>query len=161
MIRLLPVILLFLAVVGPLQAEGRPNILLIVSDDMGYSDLGCYGGEIQTPNLDRLAEKGLRFTRFYNTSRCWSSRASILTGYYPHAIRRDMLLGEDRGEYGMFGKASGANGVRPRWAQVLPAYLKQVRQMAFGWRPLADWIRPLLFARRSQSVFLTGEPLRR
>lgn len=125
MIRLVPLILLCLAVAVPLNAETRPNILLIVSDDMGYSDLGCYGGEIQTPNLDRLAANGLRFTRFYNTSRCWSSRASILTGYYPHAIRRDMLPGEDRGEYGMFGKASGANGVRPRWAQVLPAYLKQ------------------------------------
>ena len=58
----------------------RPNLLLIVADDMGFSDLGCYGGEIQTPNLDRLANHGLRFTQFYNTSRCWASRASLLTG---------------------------------------------------------------------------------
>jgi arylsulfatase len=107
------------------SAAPRPNVLLIVSDDMGYSDIGCYGGEIQTPNLDRLAANGLRFTRFYNTSRCWSSRASILTGYYPQAIRRDMLPGEDRGEYGMFGATSGANGVRPRWARMLPAHLRE------------------------------------
>lgn len=102
----------------------RPNILLIVADDLGFSDVGCYGGEIQTPNLDRLAANGLRFTQFYNTSRCWSSRASILTGYYPQAVRRDLLPEVDRGEYGMFGLVSGANGVRPRWAQILPAYLQ-------------------------------------
>jgi arylsulfatase len=59
-----------------------PNILVIVADDMGFSDAGCYGGEIATPNLDRLASSGLRFTQFYNTARCWPSRASILTGYY-------------------------------------------------------------------------------
>ena len=51
-------------------AEGRPNILLILADDLGYSDLGCYGGDIQTPNLDGLAKNGLRFTQFYNTARC-------------------------------------------------------------------------------------------
>jgi L-rhamnose mutarotase len=115
----------FLMVAGLALAAPHPSILLIVSDDMGYSDIGCYGGEIQTPHLDRLAAEGLRFTRFYNTSRCWSSRASILTGYYPQAIRRDMLPGEDRGEYGMFGATSGASGIRPRWAKLLPAYLKQ------------------------------------
>jgi L-rhamnose mutarotase len=102
----------------------KPNILLIVADDMGFSDLGCYGGEIQTPNLDRLAEHGLRFTRFYTTSRCWASRAAILTGHYPQAVRRDLLPEVERGEYGMFGTISGANGIRPRWAQMLPAYLK-------------------------------------
>ena len=101
-----------------------PNLLLIIADDMGFSDIGCYGGEIQTPNLDRLAANGLRFTQFYNTSRCWASRASILTGYYAQAVRRDLLPEVDRGEYGMFGVVSGANGVRPRWAQLLPAYLK-------------------------------------
>jgi len=62
----------------------RPNILLILNDDMGYSDIGCYGGEIQTPNLDRLAQGGLRFTQFYNTARCSPSRASLLTGLHPH-----------------------------------------------------------------------------
>jgi arylsulfatase len=62
----------------------QPNIVLILNDDMGYSDLGCYGGEIQTPNLDRLAAHGVRFTQFYNTARCSPSRASLLTGLHPH-----------------------------------------------------------------------------
>lgn len=62
----------------------RPNIILIMADDMGYSDLGCYGSEIQTPNLDQLAGKGLRFTQFYNAARCCPTRASLLTGLYPH-----------------------------------------------------------------------------
>ena len=62
----------------------RPNIVVILSDDMGYSDIGCYGSEIETPNLDRLAQGGLRFTQFYNTARCCPTRASLLTGLYPH-----------------------------------------------------------------------------
>jgi len=62
----------------------RPNIILILNDDMGYSDIGCFGGEIQTPNLDNLASNGLRFTQFYNTARCSPSRASLLTGLHPH-----------------------------------------------------------------------------
>jgi arylsulfatase len=112
---------------APLLAAAAtpPNVLLIVADDMGFSDIGCYGGEIRTPDLDRLAANGLRFTQFYNTSRCWASRASVLTGYYPQAIRRDLLPDVDRGEYGMFGVTSGANGVRPRWARMLPAHLRQ------------------------------------
>ncbi|MBN2451052.1 MAG: arylsulfatase [Lentisphaeria bacterium] len=65
-------------------ARRRPNILLILADDMGYSDLGCYGGEIDTANLDRLAANGVRFTRFYNAARCCPTRASLLTGLYPH-----------------------------------------------------------------------------
>jgi len=62
----------------------RPNIVLIMADDMGYSDIGCYGGEIQTPHLDQLAKGGLRFTNFYNAARCCPTRASLLTGLYPH-----------------------------------------------------------------------------
>jgi arylsulfatase A-like enzyme len=62
----------------------KPNIVLILNDDMGYSDIGCYGGEIETPNLDRLAANGLRFSQFYNTARCSPSRASLLTGLHPH-----------------------------------------------------------------------------
>ena len=64
--------------------EERPNILLIMLDDMGYSDLGCYGGEVQTPNIDLLAEQGVRFTQMYNCARCCPTRASLLTGHYPH-----------------------------------------------------------------------------
>jgi arylsulfatase A-like enzyme len=62
----------------------KPNVVLILNDDMGYSDIGCYGGEVDTPNLDRLAARGLRFSQFYNTARCSPSRASMLTGLHPH-----------------------------------------------------------------------------
>src|SRR5688500_13566887 len=64
----------------------RPNVILILADDMGFSDLGCYGGEIDTPNIDRLASQGLRFTQFYNMARCCPTRASLLTGMYPHQV---------------------------------------------------------------------------
>jgi len=64
----------------------RPNILLIMSDDMGFSDLGCYGGEVETPHLDRLAKNGLRFTEFYGTSRCWPSRATLMSGRYSNSL---------------------------------------------------------------------------
>lgn len=64
--------------------DDRPNIILIMVDDMGYSDIGCYGGEIPTPNIDRLAEKGIRYTQFYNTARSCPTRASLMTGLYPH-----------------------------------------------------------------------------
>jgi arylsulfatase A-like enzyme len=81
-------VLLLLVGLGSLgffaNAAQRPNIIIILADDMGYSDIGCYGGEIQTPNIDRLASDGVRFTQFYNTSRCCPTRASLLTGLYPH-----------------------------------------------------------------------------
>ena len=75
---------LFLLLLGTLLAcqAQRPNIVLIMADDLGFSDLGCYGSEIQTPNLDRLAKNGLRFSQFYNTAKCHSSRVSLLTGLY-------------------------------------------------------------------------------
>lgn len=66
-------------------ADNRPNIVIILADDMGFSDLGCYGGEVRTPNLDRLAANGLRYRHFYNAARCCPTRASLLTGRYPHA----------------------------------------------------------------------------
>ncbi|MCA0242544.1 MAG: arylsulfatase [Proteobacteria bacterium] len=66
------------------MSNARPDIVLILNDDMGYSDLGCYGGEVHTPTLDRLAADGLRFSQFYNTARCSPSRASLLTGLHPH-----------------------------------------------------------------------------
>ena len=77
----LPVILL--AATTAFAAPAKPNILLILVDDLGFSDLGCYGGEIKTPNIDTLAADGLRFTQFYNTARCTPSRATILTGLHP------------------------------------------------------------------------------
>ena len=78
------VILTLTLCVQTVAADERPNVLLILADDLGWSDLGCYGGEIRTPNLDRLAADGLRFTQFYNSTRCCPSRACLLTGLYPH-----------------------------------------------------------------------------
>jgi arylsulfatase A-like enzyme len=75
----------------------RPNIIVILADDLGYSDLSCYGGEINTPNLDGLAKNGLRFTQFYNSARCCPSRAALLTGLYPHQAGVGMMTG-DAGE---------------------------------------------------------------
>lgn len=66
------------------QEKQRPNIIVILADDMGFSDIGCFGGEIPTPHLDALAADGLRFTNFHNTSRCCPSRATLITGLYPH-----------------------------------------------------------------------------
>ncbi|MDR2441209.1 MAG: arylsulfatase [Planctomycetaceae bacterium] len=89
----------------------RPNILLIVADDMGFSDVGCYGGEIATPNLDALAQNGLRFTQFYNTARCWPTRTALMTGYYPQQVRSDPVVKGSR---------------LPKGVKVIPHYLKQL-----------------------------------
>jgi arylsulfatase len=94
-------------------AQTRTNILFILADDLGYSDLGCYGGEIETPNLDRLAANGLRYTRFYNTARCWPSRAAALTGFYAQQVHRDRLPGI----------GGGGQGIRQKWARLLPDFL--------------------------------------
>ncbi len=95
---------------------GVPNIVLILADDLGYSDPGCYGGEIATPTLDRLAAGGIRFTQFYNTARCWPTRAALLTGYYAQQVRRDAL------PQGIGG--GGNRNVRPPWARLLPELLQ-------------------------------------
>lgn len=83
---------------GPARAAGtrHPNIIVILGDDMGFSDIGCYGGEIATPNLDALAQGGLRFTQFYNGARCCPTRASLLTGLYPHQAGIGHMM-EDKG----------------------------------------------------------------
>lgn len=81
----------------------KPNILIILADDMGYSDVGCYGGEMNTPNIDRLAAEGVRFTQFYNAARCCPTRASLLTGLYPHqAGMGGMTSDDDAGEPGPY-----------------------------------------------------------
>ncbi|MCA9063876.1 MAG: sulfatase-like hydrolase/transferase, partial [Planctomycetaceae bacterium] len=89
----------------PLAANvaSRPDIIVILSDDMGYSDLGCYGGEIETPNLDQLANNGLQFTQFYNTARCCPTRASLLSGLYPHQAGVGWMM-EDSGYDGYRGE---------------------------------------------------------
>ena len=99
---------------GGVRAASRPNIVLIVADDMGYSDLGCYGGEIATPELDGLARNGLRFTQFYNTARCWPTRAALMLGYYPQQVAMD---------------PPGRPG--PEWAQALPKFLKPLGYRAY------------------------------
>lgn len=116
LIRIALSLLALLAVPGRAgSAEPRrPNVLILFADDLGYSDLGCYGGEIETPNLDRLAAGGLRFTQFYNTARCWPSRAALMTGYYAQQVRRDTVPGVK----------SGGQGTRPAWAPLLPARLQ-------------------------------------
>lgn len=91
-----------------------PNVLLLIADDLGFSDLGCYGGEIATPNLDKLASKGLRYTQFSNCARCWPSRSALLSGYYPQQIGRDRAPGI----------SGGAMGKRPDWARLVTVYLK-------------------------------------
>ena len=88
-----------------IHAEIQPNIIVILSDDMGYSDVGCYGGEIETPTLDRLAHNGIRFTQFYNTGRCCPTRASLLSGLYPHQAGIGHMMNDRgfpgyRGEFG-------------------------------------------------------------
>ena len=95
-------------------AAAKPNIVMILADDLGYSDLGCYGSEIATPQLDALAKDGVRFTQFYNTARCWPTRSALLSGYYAQQTHRDALP-DLRG---------GAMGVRQDWARLLPDYLK-------------------------------------
>lgn len=78
------------------EASTPPNIVFILADDLGYSDLGCYGAEIlETPHIDGLAENGLRFTNFYNTGRCWPTRTSLLSGFYPHQVLSDEVVGVD------------------------------------------------------------------
>jgi arylsulfatase len=97
-----------------LLADDPPNVVFILADDLGYSDLGCYGGEIETPHLDSLARNGLRFTQFYNSARCWPSRAALLSGYYAQQVHRDALPHV----------GGGSQGVRPPWALLLPDLLK-------------------------------------
>lgn len=87
---------------GQNKSSGRPNIILIMADDMGFSDIGCYGSEIQTPNIDRLAKEGIRFTRIYNNAWCSPSRASLLTGLYPQQAGMGVLAGPNPGPEGPY-----------------------------------------------------------
>src|SRR2546423_6159307 len=112
--RTLLIVLVVAAFPLSARAASKPNILLIVADDAGFSDLGCYGSEIHTPNLDRLAAHGLRFTQFYNTARCWPTRAALMTGYYPQQVAQDP-----------------PRGYFPAWTRTLPQYLKPLGYRAY------------------------------
>ncbi len=131
-------------------SPSRPNIVVILADDLGFSDLGCYGGEIKTPNLDRLAADGLRFTQFYNTARCWPSRAALLTGYYAQQVRRDTVPGVP----------SGARGTRPKWAKLLPQMLRPLGYRSYHsgkWHvdgmPLADGFDHSYYLEDCRTIF--------
>lgn len=90
-----------------LYAQENPNIVIIMCDDMGFSDIGCYGGEVQTPNINSLAEKGVRFTQFKNTGRSCPSRASLLTGRYPHSVDMGWMTAVDEHREAYRGQISG------------------------------------------------------
>lgn len=108
---------LAMTLVATVALAAPPNIVVILADDLGFSDLGCHGGEINTPHLDRLAAGGLRYEQGYNTARCWPTRAALLTGYYPQSIRRDVIPGAESAVKG------GVKGTRPPWAVLLPERL--------------------------------------
>ncbi|MDA0767384.1 MAG: arylsulfatase [Verrucomicrobia bacterium] len=112
--RSLGLLLVWQGVVCVGLAAERPNVVFILADDLGFSDIGCYGGEIATPQLDALAGEGLRFTQFYNTARCWPTRGALMTGYYAQEIHRDALPG----------LGGGGSGKRQQWARLLPDFLK-------------------------------------
>ncbi len=112
----LPAALFVLLLAGTSAVAAPPNIVVIMADDLGYSDLGCYGGEIATPHLDALAQGGLRFTQAYNTARCWPSRAAVMTGYYAQQVRRDIVPGIASG--------GGNRGIRPAWAPLMTEFLR-------------------------------------
>ena len=111
-ITLLLAILLGISTELAQAADDRPNIVLIMADDLGFSDLGCYGGEIETPHLDRLAERGLRFSQFYNTAKCHSSRVSLMTGLYcqqagSSSLSRGVTIARVLGQAGYFTAMTG------------------------------------------------------
>lgn len=106
----------FLASFSAALPVKRPNILLILADDLGYSDIGCFGGEIETPNLDRLAASGVRFTQLYNNARCCPSRAALMTGQHPHKVGMgNMVGGQRRDEFpGFTGRVAESAVFLPR-----------------------------------------------
>ena len=116
--------LLCLSAASCLNAVDKPNILYILADDLGFSDLGCFGGEIETPVLDSLAEGGVRLTQFYNTGRCCPSRAAILTGQYPHRVGLGHMTTNDLGR-------PGYRGVVSSKAQTIAQVLKPAGYRSF------------------------------
>ena len=116
--------LLCLSAASCLNAADKPNILYILADDLGFSDLGCFGGEIETPVLDSLVKGGVRLTQFYNTGRCCPSRAAILTGQYPHRVGLGHMTTNDLGR-------PGYRGVVSSEAQTIAQVLKPAGYRSF------------------------------
>ena len=141
-----------------------PNVVLILVDDMGFSDIGCYGGEIRTPNIDRLASGGVRFSQFYNTARCSPSRASLLTGLHPHQTGIGVLTNDDRprGYPGTINERCVTIGGSPQGSGLRHLHFRQVApgfRDAQTQRRLADpsRLRPLLWhVDRLRLVFPAG-----
>ena len=118
--RLVYTIALLFLFSNALFAADRPNIVLIMADDLGFSDLGCYGSEIETPNLDQLASEGLRFSQFYNTAKCHSSRICLLTGLYMfqagnNAMSKGVTIAEALQPAGYHTMMVGKFAVLPMW----------------------------------------------
>jgi arylsulfatase len=130
--KLLLLLILWLSLPIVLVADDRPNILLVMVDDMGYSDLGCYGGEIRTPTLDSLAQNGVKFARFYNCAQCCPTRAALMTGLYPHqAGVGDM---NEEGSNNELWKRVGSPaylGLKPRGIVMLPEVLRAAGYQTF------------------------------
>ncbi|MCP9768328.1 arylsulfatase [Lacihabitans sp. LS3-19] len=106
------------------QKSEKPNIVVIMVDDMGFSDIGCYGGEIPTPNIDKLAKNGLRFKQFYNTGRCCPTRASLLTGQYPHKVGIGLMAEDPEKPDAMHWGTHGYQGFLNRNCVTLAEVLK-------------------------------------
>lgn len=105
-----------------------PDIVLIVADDMGFSDLGCYGGEVDTPSIDRLARTGVRMTQFYTTPRCSPSRASLLTGMHPHQGGIEILNHDD-----------GPEGYRGSLSENSATLAEVLREAGYGTYMCGKW----------------------
>jgi arylsulfatase len=136
---------------GVADAAAPPNVVVILADDMGFSDLGCYGGEIATPHLDALAGNGLRFTQFYNGARCCPTRASLLTGLYPHQAGVGHMM-EDRGRDGYRGDLNArcrtiAEVLRPAGYRTYMAGKWHVTRFTAPGGPKHNWPRSRGFDR--------------
>lgn len=129
------------AAAGALAAPRRPNLLVILADDMGYSDAGCYGGEIETPNLDRLAARGLRFTQGYSTARCGPSRSCLMTGHYAQQTAADVMT----------------PGNQPRWTRFVPQHLKPLGYRCYHSGKWHIRVKPVAGAGFDHSYFLQDQ----
>src|SRR5216117_1994747 len=105
-----------------------PNVIAILADDLGFADLGCFGGEIATPNLDQLAARGVRMSSFYVTPRCSPSRAALLTGQHPHATGVGILTSDDR-----------PHGYRGALSTEVPTLAERLKELGYATALAGKW----------------------